>query len=95
MKTIHLYNRDEADLNLVSEDGIRWFFDVDDAHKYILEYMRAGYPPDNEDQYNFIDPVGGPFLRVGGYIDNQHQIEKITYVKNKGFCITTNKTTTE
>ena len=29
---IHLYNRDGANLKLVSEDGELWTFDVDERH---------------------------------------------------------------
>ena len=43
MKEIKLYNRDGADLKLVSEDDKLWKFQVDDKHKYILEYCRVGY----------------------------------------------------
>ena len=48
MKEIKLYNRDGANLKLVSEDGNLWKFQVDDKHKYILEYCRIGYQ--NEDK---------------------------------------------
>lgn len=87
---IHLFNRDDADLNLVSNDNIHWYFKVDDAHKYILECMTVGYRSDNKDECNFIDPTGGQLLRVGNWIDNKHQIDKITRSKNKGYCIITN-----
>lgn len=82
MKEIKLYNRDGADLKLVSEDGNLWKFQVDDKHKYILEYCRVGYQ--NEDkEIEFVDPSGGPMLSCGQTISKDYVIDSIIYVDNQ------------
>ena len=82
MKEIKLYNRDGADLKLVSEDGNLWKFQVDDKHKYILEYCRVGYQ--NEDkEIEFVDPSGGPMLSCGQTISKDYVIDSIIDVDNQ------------
>ena len=82
MKEIKLYNRDGADLKLVSEDGNLWKFQVDDKHKYILEYCRVGYQ--NEDkEIEFVDPSGGPMLSCGQTISKDYVIDSIIDVNNQ------------
>lgn len=64
MITIKLHNRDGADLKLRhhSENDV-WKFEVDDEHKFVLEYIRVGRNKDNT--IDFIDPAGGPFISIG------------------------------
>ena len=82
MKEIKLYNRDGANLKLVSEDGNLWKFQVDDKHKYILEYCRVGYQ--NEDkEIEFVDPSGGPMLSCGQTISKDYVINSIINVDNQ------------
>ena len=82
MKEIKLYNRDGADLKLVSEDGNLWKFQVDDKHKYILEYCRISYQ--NEDkEIEFVDPSGGPMLSCGQTISKDYVIDSIIDVNNQ------------
>ena len=82
MKEIKLYNRDGANLKLVSEDGNLWKFQVDDKHKYILEYCRVGYQ--NEDkEIEFVDPSGGPMLSCGQTISKDYVIDSIINVDNQ------------
>ena len=82
MKEIKLYNRDGADLKLVSEDGNLWKFQVDDKHKYILEYCRIGYQ--NEDkEIEFVDPSGGPMLSCDQTISKDYVIDSIIDVDNQ------------
>lgn len=82
MKEIKLYNRDGANLKLVSEDGNLWKFQVDDKHKYILEYCRVGYQ--NEDkEIEFVDPSGGPMLSCGQTIGKDYVIDSIIDVDNQ------------
>ena len=82
MKEIKLYNRDGADLKLVSEDGNLWKFQVDDKHKYILEYCRIGYQ--NEDkEIEFVDPSGGPMLSCGQTISKDYVIDSIIDIDNQ------------
>ena len=82
MKEIKLYNRDGANLKLVSEDGNLWKFQVDDKHKYILEYCRVGYQ--NEDkEIEFVDPSGGPMLSCGQTISKDYVIDSIIDVDNQ------------
>lgn len=82
MKEIKLYNRDGANLKLVSEDGNLWKFQVDNKHKYILEYCRVGYQ--NEDkEIEFVDPSGGPMLSCGQTIDKDYVIDSIIDIDNQ------------
>ena len=82
MKEIKLYNRDGADLKLVSEDDNLWKFQVDDKHKYVLEYCRVGYQ--NEDkEIEFVDPSGGPMLSCGQSISKDYVIDSIIDVDNQ------------
>ena len=82
MKKIKLYNRDGADQKLVSEDGNLWKFQVDDKHKYILEYCRVGYQ--NEDkEIEFVDPSGGPMLSCGQRLSKNYVIDSIVEVNGQ------------
>ena len=82
LNKIKLFNRDDANLNLISEDGILWTFDVDAKHKYILEYCRVGYQ--NEDkEIEFVDPSGGPMLSCGQTISKDYVINSIINVDNQ------------
>ena len=82
MKEIKLYNRDGADLKLVSEDGNLWKFQVDNKHKYILEYCRIGYQ--NEDkEIEFVDASGGPMLSCDQTISKDYVIDSMINVDNQ------------
>lgn len=70
MEIINLHNRDGAKLHLVSEDGKLFKFNVDESHKWVLEYCRIGLMEDNK-TYDFVDPSGGPFLQVGTKVDGR------------------------
>ena len=63
---IPLFNRDGANLQLVSEDNHIWHFQVDKEHQWVLEYIRVGY--DDNKNITFIDPAGGPYLSKGDKI---------------------------
>ena len=76
MKEIKLYNRDHADLRLVSEDEIIWEFRVDDEHDYIFEYMRVGYSKDPK-TIEMIDPSGGPYISIGQRLSKDYVVESI------------------
>lgn len=82
MKEIKLYNRDGADLKLVSEDGKLWKFQVDDKHKYILEYCRVGYQKGDK-EIDFVDPSGGPMLSCGQRISEDYVIDFIIDVDDQ------------
>lgn len=82
MKEIKLYNRDGADLKLVSEDGNLWKFQVDDKHKYILKYCRVGYQNEDKEIY-FVDPSGGPMLSCDQTIGKDYVIDSIIDVDNQ------------
>lgn len=89
MKEIKLYNRDGADLKLVSEDGKLWKFQVDDKHSWVLEYMRMGFENDNK-TINFIDPSGGPMLSRGQRLNEHYIIQGFFEIDDK-FMILTEK----
>ena len=76
LNKIKLFNRDGANLNLISEDGILWAFNVDEKHKYIFEYCRVGYKNDNT-EIEFIDPSGGPMLSCGQRLSKNYVIDSI------------------
>lgn len=81
MTKIKLYNRDGADLWLentgeqVAENIAKWKLNVDDKHKYCLEYIRfiGNYPSEIE----AIDPSGGPIISVEDVFENKYEIVKI------------------
>lgn len=89
MKEIKLFNRDGADLRLVSEDGILWKFDVDKEHKYVLEYMRCGFENDNK-TINMMDPSGGPYLSIGQRLSKDYIIDAFVEIGGK-YMIRTQK----
>ncbi len=89
MKEIKLFNRDGANLKLVSEDGNLWELQVDDEHKYILEYMRMGFESDNK-TINMIDPSGGPYLSKGQRLNKYYIIDSIIEFDNKFMIHTQN-----
>ena len=66
-------------VQLIKQDGNIYLLDGD------LNYMRVGY---NEDKtINFVDPSGGPFMRVGAKWDN-FTIEAIDSIANIGYLFT-------
>lgn len=66
-------------IQLIKQDGNIYLLDGD------LNYMRVGY---NEDKtINFVDPSGGPFMRVGAKWDN-FTIEAIDSIANIGYLFT-------
>ena len=74
MSEIKLFNRDGANLKLVSEDEKLWKFEVDPEHKYILEYMRYGLENDNK-TICMVDPSGGPYMTIGTRIGKDFVID--------------------
>lgn len=88
MKEIKLFNRDGADLKLVQkclkeiEPYItEWELQVDDKHKYVLEFCR--YIGDDFLNPEAIDPSGGPMLSVGNTFENgKYKIIKICSIGN-------------
>lgn len=82
LNKIKLFNRDGANLNLISEDGTLWAFNVDEKHKYILEYCRVGYKNDNK-EIEFIDPSGGPMLSCGQRLSKNYVIDSIVEVNGQ------------
>jgi len=87
MKEIKLFNRDGADLKLVQkhlkeiEPHItEWELQVDEKHKYVLEFCR--YIGDNFLEPEAIDPSGGPMINLGDEFENKYKIVKINSVKS-------------
>lgn len=78
---IKLFNRDGADLKLVSEDEKLWKFKVDKEHQYIFNYMRYGVMPDNK-TIEMIDPSGGPYLTIGSKLNDNYVIDAFIEVDN-------------
>ena len=66
-------------IQLIKQDGNIYLLDGD------LGYMRVGF---NEDKsINFVDPSGGPFMRVGTKWDD-FTIEAINTIANIGYLFT-------
>lgn len=86
---IKLFNRDGADLKMVSKDRKLWELKVDDAHKYILEYMRCGLMDDGK-TIDMIDPSGGPYLAIGNRLNDKYVIDAFIEMDSKLY-IHTNK----
>ena len=82
LNKIKLFNRDGANLNLISEDGTLWAFNVDEKHKYILEYCRVGYKNDNK-EIEFIDPSGGPMLSCDQRLSKNYVIDSIVEINGQ------------
>lgn len=87
MKEIKLFNRDGANLKLVQkhlkeiEPHItEWELQVDEKHKYVLEFCR--YIGDNFLEPEAIDPSGGPMINLGDEFENKYKIVKINGVKS-------------
>ena len=85
MKKIKLYNRDGADLYLVQLKEIEpyiteWELQVDEKHKYVLEFCR--YIGDNFLEPEAIDPSGGPMINLGDEFEGKYKIVKMNSVKS-------------
>lgn len=87
MNEIKLFNRDGADLRLVQkhlkeiEPHItEWELQVDEKHKYVLEFCR--YIGDNFLEPEAIDPSGGPMINLGDEFEGKYKIVKINSVKS-------------
>jgi hypothetical protein len=87
MKIIKLHNRDGADLRLVQkhlkeiEPNItEWELQVDENHKYVLEFCR--YIGNNFLEPEAVDPSGGPMINLGDEFENKYKIVKINSVKS-------------
>ena len=87
MKEIKLYNRDGADLKLVQKHLkeiepyiTEWELQVDEKHKYVLEFCRyIGY---NLLEPEAIDPSGGPMINLGDEFENKYKIIRINSINN-------------
>ena len=66
-------------VQLIRQDGNLYLLDGD------LDYMRVGYNDDKS--INFVDPSGGPFIRVGAKWDD-FTIEAIDGIANVGYLFT-------
>lgn len=80
LKDRYVLNNRYGDLvQLIKQDGNIYLLDGD------LGYMRVGYNDDKS--INFVDPSGGPFMRVGAEWDD-FTIEAIDSIANVGFLFT-------
>ena len=80
LKDKYVLNNRYGDLvQLIKQDGNIYLLDGD------LGYMRVGYNDDKS--INFVDPSGGPFMRVGAEWDD-FTIEAINSIANVGFLFT-------
>lgn len=87
MKKIKLYNRDGADLWLEQKQLkeiepyiTEWELQVDEKHKYVLEFCR--YIGDNFLEPEAIDPSGGPMINLGDEFEGKYKIVKINSAKS-------------
>lgn len=95
MNKIKLFNRDGADLWLentgeqVVENIVIWKLNVDNEHKYVLEFCRYigeyGKAEDGAIEFSdiqSIDPSGGPMISLGDEFEGKYKIVKINSVNN-------------
>jgi len=87
MKEIKLFNRDGADLKLVQKHlkeiephVTEWKLQVDEKHKYVLEFCR--YIGDNFLEPEAIDPSGGPMISLADEFEGRYKIVKINSTNN-------------
>lgn len=78
MERKYIYNRDGASLWFEQVDTNEYILNVDEKHKYVLEYACMNYEsvPDNslvfdcyingkKGLYHSVDPSGGPYICLG------------------------------
>ena len=80
---ITLYNRYGYAVNLEPYEGDKWVLKLDNESG---SYVRVGYKENNKDYY-FIDPPGGPFMAVGSEIEGR-KLTAISRIPNVGFIFT-------
>lgn len=83
MNNIALYNRYGYIINLEPYEGDKYVLKLDDNSS---EYIRVGYKENNKDYY-FIDPPGGPFMAVGSEIEGR-KLTAISHIPKVGFIFT-------
>ena len=79
MERKYIYNRDGASLWFEQVDKNEYILNVDEKHKYVLEYVSMNYeivPNDStifdfnrngkKGLYKSFDPSGGPYICLGG-----------------------------
>lgn len=80
LKDKYVLNNRYGDLiQLIKQDENIYLLDGD------LSYMRVGY--NDDETINFVDPSGGPFMRVGAKWDD-FIIESIDSITNVGVLFT-------
>lgn len=75
---IELGNRYRVKNKLVSNDGYKFYLEF--GNDFEADYCRFGLKEGftwDDNEYDFVDPSGGPFMRVGSQIDD-YMIERIT-----------------
>ena len=83
-KKMKLHNRDGANLELVKistrpDNSEVWKLKVDTDHDYVLQYIRiigkeGASTMKSPNDWEAIDPSGGPFISIGSIIDNQYKV---------------------
>jgi len=82
-ETINLGNRYRARNKLISYDGHKFYlvFENEDEGSYCRFGLKNGTKWEDH-EYEFVDPSGGPFMKVGGIV-NDYIIERITVEDKK------------
>lgn len=71
----NLFNRDGAKLSLDRIKDNQYVLNVDDKHKYVLEYCRVSTK--DSINYSMYDPSGGPCMYPGYKVSDSVEISKI------------------
>lgn len=71
----NLFNRDGAKLSLDRIKDNQYVLNVDDKHKYVLEYCRIS--TEDSINYSMYDPSGGPYMYPGYKVSDSVKISKI------------------
>lgn len=82
-------------INLISRYGDKHYLEKieDKVYKLIIKgegFLRVGLTESNDNNnYQFIDPPGGPFICVNGILPVVNaKVKSINYVNDKGYLIT-------
>lgn len=79
MKEIKVLSRYNDEYKLIPLTDKQYLFKCGD-------YVRIGFDGVNEEEYEFVDPSGGPFISEGYKFDDDHIVKRI-FKHDKGIAI--------
>lgn len=79
MKEIEVLSRYNDKYKLIPLNDKTYLFDCG-------EYIRVGFNENDENNYDFVDPSGGPFVSKGYKFDDDHIVKRV-FRHEKGIAI--------